>query len=493
MPILRCSKCGLEKDHTPPSQVCPQCRGVFEVVYDFEVIRNQIDISSVTSREPGVWKYFELLPVIDRRNLVSLGEGGTFLHECDRLTTKLGLRYLYLKDETTNPTGSFIDRGTSVEISKAKELGFKTVSCGSSGNLAASVVAYAAKAGMKSQVFVPQRVDIGKLYQIIAYQPNLEIVKNREEGEVRIQEQAHRAHPIIGHSPYFLEGIKTTGYEICEQLNWIPPDWIVVPMGNGCHISMIWKAVKELQLLGWMEKPLPKLIGVQAKGCAPIVSAFQKGSTTVEPSTRTTTIAIDIGMKNPSCGKLAIEAIRESKGFTISVSDSEILNAVSSLASSEGVFAEPASAATVAALYQIVRDQAIEPGDKIICVITGMGLKYPEIAQIIVKGHRTLEQLLGRVEKRKYTTKIGETKLHILKILQSKESYGYAIWKTLMVKTGVEVSVTSVYQHLNELTRSGLITRTRSVQTYRKSLRHYYDLTEKGRWTLTRIEELEKR
>lgn len=476
----------------PPSRVCPQCKGVFEVIYDFKTIRNQIDVSTVSRKEPGVWKYFELLPVRDRRHIISLGEGGTFLQKCDRLAQELGLRQLYLKDETTNPTGAFIDRGTSVEISKAKELGFKSVSCGSSGNLAASVVAYAARAGLKSQVFVPQRVDIGKLYQIIAYQPHLEIVKNREEGEARMLEESHSAHTILGHSPYFLEGVKTTGYEICEQLDWNSPDWIIVSMGNGGHISMIWKAINELQLLGWMETQPPKLIGVQAKGCAPIVRAFQRGKKSVEPSTKATTIAIDIGMKNPSCGKLALDAIRESKGFTVSVSDGAILDAVSSLASLEGVFAEPASAATIAALHQIIREGTIDTGDKIICVITGMGLKYPEIAQSIAKGHNTIEHLLGRVEKRKYTTKLGDTKFRILKILQRNESYGYAIWKALIAETGIKVSIASIYQHLNELKHAGLITRTQSVQTFRKSLRHYYDLTDKGKWTLARMEELDK-
>jgi threonine synthase len=222
------------------------------------------------------------------------------------------------------------------------------------------------------------------------------------------------------------------------------------------------------------------------------VNAFQKGSKSVEPSKKAATIAIDIGMKNPTCGKLALNAIRQSNGFTVSVSDGAILDAVGSLASLEGVFAEPASAATIAAMQQILLDGSIDRGDKIICVITGMGLKYPEIAQTIAKSHTNIGHLLGRVEKRKYTTKLGETKIHILKIIQNKESYGYAIWKTLVSETGIKVSVTSVYQHLNELQRTGLITRTRSVQTYRKSLRHYYDLTDKGRWALDRMEGLEK-
>jgi threonine synthase len=305
-------------------------------------------------------------------------------------------------------------------------------------------------------------------------------------------EQSHSSHTILGRSPYFLEGVKTTGYEICEQLDWNPPDWIIIPMGNGGHLSMIWKAIKELQLLGWMDKEPPKLVGVQAKGCAPIANAFQKGSKSVEPSKTAVTIAIDIGMKNPTCGKLALNAIHESNGFTVSVSDGAILDTVGSLASLEGVFAEPASAATIAAVQQILLDGSIDRGDKIICIITGMGLKYPEIAQTIAKGHTNIEHLLGSVEKRKYTTKLGETKIHILKIIQKNESYGYAIWKTLVSETGVKVSVTSVYQHLNELQRTGLITRTRSVKTYRKSLRHYYDLTDKGRWVLTRMEGLEE-
>jgi threonine synthase len=429
--------------------------------------------------------------VSNRGNIISLGEGGTHLHKCDRLAQKLGLTNLYLKDETTNPTGAFIDRGTSVEVSKAKELRFQFASCGSSGNLAASVVAYTARAGIKSHVFVPQRVDIGKLYQIIAYKPEIKIVKDREEGEIRILEQTSKIYPIVGHSPYFLEGIKTTGYEIIEQLEWHSPDWIIVPMGNGGHLSMIWKAIKELQSLGWIKNGKPKLVGVQAKGCAPIVKAFQAEHEEVKPVVRTTTMAIDIAMKNPSCGQLALNAIRESKGFTISVTDNAILDAVSSLAGLEGVFAEPASAATIAALHQIIQEKTIDIHESIVCVITGMGLKYPEIAQTIAKGNTTIEQLLGRVEKRKYTTKIGDTKLHILRILQRNESYGYAIWKMLIAETGVKVSVPSVYQHLNELKRSGLIIQTRSVQTYRKILRHYYGLTEKGKWTLAKMEGLE--
>ncbi len=424
--------------------------------------------------------------------MVSLGEGGTHLHKCDRLAKDIGVVDLYLKDETTNPTGAFIDRGTAVEVSVAKEHRVRSICCGSTGNLAASLVAYAARAGIQCKVFVGQKavVDIGKLYQILAYGDDVEIVKDYDEALARAHQEAGRSHFVTGHNPHFLEGEKTTVFEICEQLEWSTPDWIVVPMGNGGHISMTWKGLTELEQLNLIPDRDVKLVGTQASGCAPIVDAFERGSREIIPSKVSSTVAFDIGMKNPSSGHTALSAIERSGGVAVAVSDREIFEAVRFLAKLEGVFAEPASATTIAVLRSLVGQGTIDRSDTVVCAITGMGLKYPETARSFARGKGDLEHLLSRVEGRRFTTELGQTKIHILNILSADELYGYAIWKTLGDEYGIHIRIPSVYQHLSELTSSGLIVATRSEETLKRTHRKYYALSERGRWILKQLESL---
>lgn len=490
---LRCTKCGREYSPDAYVRACAQCKGILEATYDLMLARERLSRSELANRTPGLWKYFELLPISDRSNMVSLGEGGTYLQQSERLADDIGLNDFYLKDETTNPTGSFIDRGTAVEVSIAKEQGFRTVSCGSTGNLAASLVAYAARAGLDSKVFIAQRgnVDVGKFYQILAYGAEVEVVRNRDEAVARTKGEDQRTHTVMPYNLHFLEGVKTTVYETCEQLDWATPDWIIAPMGNGGHISMIWKGIKELQQIGLIEGDLPRLVGAQAQGCAPIVEAFEKDITDVTPATSVSTIAIDIGVRAPSCGAMALTALRDSQGQAVAVSDKEILEAVRSLARMEGIFAEPASATAIASLRRLVSSGVISRTDTVVCMITGTGLKYPEIAKIFVKGKPELEQLLSRFEGRKYTTRLGTTKLHILQILSKQESYGYGIWKKLEEDFGLNLKIPSVYQHLSELASSGLIVKTRSEQTIQKTHRYYYDLSDRGRQTLTQLKKLD--
>jgi threonine synthase len=487
---LKCTRCG--KKYAPEIYItrCTHCDGVLEAAYDLERIGTEVTYSDLERRIPGVWKYFEFLPVSSKMNIVSLGEGGTFLHKCERLAKYIGLQNLYLKDETTNPTGAFIDRGTTVEVSKLKEFGFKSVCCGTTGNLAASLVAYSARAGLKCKVFLPQRVDVGKFYQIIAYGDDVEIVKDHEEAIEKATQESNISHLVMPNNPYFLEGKKTTGYEICEQLNWTLPDKIIVPMGSGGLLSMIWKGINELYQTGFLKNRKVKLSGTQADGCAPIVETFKKGSEEIIPADRISTIAIDIAVKEPSCGQMALRAIRESKGAAISVSDREIVDAVSLLAKLEGIFAEPASATTLAGLKKLVEEGEIDPSERVVCVITGIGLKYPEVTKTLVKGSKKLEELLRRVEGRKYTTKLGETKVHILQIMSRKESYGYEIWKVLKEEFEGKMKIPTVYQHLSELESAGLVAQSRSERVFRKTDRNYYKLTEKGKSVLIQLEKL---
>lgn len=487
---LVCTQCGKEYDLKEHLVSCSNCNGVLQVFYELEGVSLK---KKMGNRRPGVWKYFELLPVKYTSSIVTLGEGGTYLHRCDRLSKDTKLDNLYLKDETKSPTGAFIDRGTTVELSFARELGFRKVSCGWTGNLAASMVAYAARAGLESRVFIGQRerVDLGKLHQILAFATDVEIVENRDDARTSAMHVGTSCHTMVPHSPYFLEGIKTTIFEVCEQLDWKPPDWMIVPMGNGGHLSMIWKGFKELQQVGLIEDSKMRLVGTQAEGCSPIVKAFERKTRKITPASKASTIAIDIGVKEPSCGQTALAAIRESGGHAIAVSDSEILKAVGKLAKLEGVFAEPASATTVAALDKLVNLGIIKQKDRVVCVITGMGLKVPQIAKDLIKGKSNLEHLLSSVEDRKYTTKLGSTKIHILQILSKQESYGYDIRKKLSENYGVNLKIPSVYQHLSELMSGGLVVKTRiSADPSPGRPRQYYDLTDTGKWTLKQLQKL---
>ncbi|TFG07214.1 threonine synthase [Candidatus Thorarchaeota archaeon] len=491
---FKCTVCGLDYDSEIHLSSCIECGGTLEVVYDLERAKDVLTSKKLEARKPGVWQYFELLPIQSEVSIVSLGEGGTYLQKCDGLARDLELDELFLKDETTNPTGAFIDRGTAVEISAAKEYGIESVCCGSTGNLAASLVAYAARAGLESKVFIGQKgnVDIGKFYQILAYAADVEIVKDHDEALARARQESKGRHCVTSSNPHFMEGEKTTVYEICEQLGWTSPDWIIAPMGNGGHISMIWKGLAELQSIGMIDTVHTRIVGAQASGCAPIVEAFERGEVTVSPSISESTIAYDISVKSPLCGHTALRAITESNGLAISVSDKEILDAVKQLARREGVFAEPASATTIAALKKLVLSGKIGHDQSVVCAITGMGLKYPDIARTFVKGRAELERLLSRVEGRRVTTKLGQTKMRILEVLSKGESYGYGIWKELIDEYGMRIKIPSVYQHLSELTSSGLIKGTRIEQTYQRRQRSYYALTEKGLWTLKQLEKLNR-
>jgi threonine synthase len=336
-------------------------------------------------------------------------------------------------------------------------------------------------------------VDIGKFYQTIAYGTDVEIAKDSKEAcwqAYRLSTQDNMSYFVMPYNLYFLEGEKTTAYEICEQLGWNLPDKIIVPMGSGGHLSMIWKGIKELYEMGFIKQKTAEIVGTQAQGCSPIVAALQRGDDRIIPANTISTIAIDICVEDPPCGSLAIQAIRESGGTAVSLPDREIVLAVSLLAKLEGIFAEPAAATTIAGLKRLVDEGKIDPSEKIVCLITGMGLKYPEVTKSLIKGSKKLENLLKQVEKRKHVTTLGKTKLLILRIISKKESYGYEIWKALKVLE-VKVKIPSVYQHLTELEDRNLIIRSRSERVLRKPERQYYKLTERGRVFLMQLEKFE--
>ncbi len=449
--------------------------------YDYESIQNQVNAEKLDTRPPGVWKYHELLPLSKSPNIISLGEGGTYLHKAQRVADRIGLRRLWIKDETTNPTGSFIDRGVTVEVSKARELGFRGVACGTTGNLGASLAAYTAKAGLKCRVFLPPRIDVGKLYQIITYGAEAEPSRDYEEALSKAASLEGRFYVASEGDPFLLEGLKTTGYEICEQTGWSTPRNIIVPMGDGGHLSMIWRGINELLNIGLLRKANTRMIGVQAQGSSPIVRAFQDKELHPKLLENGQTIATDIGMVRPIHGDLALQAITQSKGLATTVSDSEMLNAASLLAKTEGLFAEPASASTIASLWKLVENGQIDRDEETICVLTGAGLKDPSSARKLIERRKNAERLLEKIGERTIATGITGTKLHILEILSQNECYGYELRKKLRSLRGVQLSLPTVYQHLNELETMRLLEPTSTRKEPGKRERNYYALTDRGR------------
>lgn len=440
----------------------------------------------------GIWKYLKLLPVLKQDNIVSLGEGGTFLHKCDRLSRELGIKRIYIKDESTNPTGSFLDRGVAVEVSKALELRYRSISCHAAGNLGASLAAYAAKAGLECTIVLSDKIDVGKLYQMIAYGANMEFLEKTAEVDHTARSKDRDLLQLGTNSPYFLEGLKTTGYEICEQLGWALPDRIIVPMGSGAHLSMIWRSLKELHEIEAVGSIETMMCGVQASGCAPIVKAFLEKEDDVKPLDRAETSIVDIAVRDPSEGYLALRSIRDSKGAAVAVSDREVLEAVKVLAREEGIFAEPAGASTVAGLKKLVEEGHVGKDEEVVCVITGMGLKDPRSARRFIERSRGMDRFVRAMEDGGFTTKLGETKLHILKILSRSEQYGYIIWRNLSKTYRTKIAIPSVYQHLLELERSGLVQRTRAQRVSGRPERRYYSITTKGKSILSQAEKMER-
>jgi len=353
---LACLGCGRERRSDGVTLTCPSCGGLLEVRPSLPD-RPRFEGS-------GVWRYARLLPV--RRNPVSLGEGATGLHEC------LRTKGLYVKHEGENPTGSFKDRGMTVGVTLARELGRKVVVCASTGNTAASLSAYAARAGMRAVVLLPAgKVAAGKVAQAVAHGAELVQIEgnfDRAMALVRSLERDGRIYILNSLNPYRLEGQKTLAFEVCEALG-RPPDVVVLPVGNGGNVSAIWKGFKEWKAMGFANR-LPRMIGVQAAGAAPVARAFRDGAWLPEPNPQTIATAIRIG--DPVNAPKALAAFRDSRGDVATVSDEEILESQRWLAKSEGLFVEPASAAPIAYLRRHPHRGTV------VAVATGHGLKDPE-------------------------------------------------------------------------------------------------------------------
>ncbi|MCL1979135.1 MAG: threonine synthase [Methanomassiliicoccaceae archaeon] len=373
-----CWDCGADVND-PYVNTCPKCGGLLSVKIDLEPIK-EMKPKDLRKEPLGVWRYAPFLPV-DPANKVSIQEGGTPLYKTCRLAEEVGLSRAYVKFDGLNPTGSFKDRGMTVGVSRAKELGAKIVGCASTGNTSASLAAYAAKADMKCAVFLPSgKVAAGKLAQALFYGAKvLSVDGNFDEALdlARKMADARKLYLLNSINPYRPEGQKSVLFEIIDQLEYDVPDRIILPVGNAGNISAIHKAIQELKEVGWIDK-VPMLTGIQAAGAAPIAKAFDAEKIDFIPEDHPETIATAIRIGNPVSGRKALRAIYDTGGYSTTVTDEEIVDSQRLLGKTEGVCVEPASAASIAGLRKLISAGVIDRDEKVVCICTGNGLKDPD-------------------------------------------------------------------------------------------------------------------
>jgi threonine synthase len=397
---LKCRECEaqypLEAKH-----VCEFCFGPLEVEYDYDVIGQTISHDKIQSGPHSIWRYADLLPVCGTE-YVNLEAGFTPLVKAERLANALGIDELYIKNDTANPTWSFKDRVVSVALSRARELGFTTVACASTGNLANSVAAHAAKAGLNCFVFIPADLEAGKVVNSLVYNPHVVAVKgNYDEVNRLCSEIADRtdwAFVNVNVRPYYSEGSKTLAYEVAEQLGWSAPDHVVTPIASGSMLTKIYKGFNEFAKLGLIETKETRFSGAQAEGCSPVAKAFEGGHDFVSP-VKPNTIAKSLAIGNPADGIYALDIIRKTGGAAASVTDEEIVEGIKLLAETEGIFTETAGGVTIGVLKKLAEAGKIKRGEKTVAYITGIGLKTQEAITGKVGEPTLIEPNLASFEK----------------------------------------------------------------------------------------------
>lgn len=371
----RCVKCGREYEAAPNLTNC-ECGGILDIIYDYESIRKDFHKEDLAARPYDMWRYRELLPVEADTPLPPLRVGWSPLYEAERLAKRLGIRRLWIKDDGLNPTASLKDRASAMAVAKAREAGAQVIACSSTGNAASSLAGNAAAAGLKTYIFVPSRAPKGKVAQLMTFGATVISVQGSYEDTFELSKQAidrwgwYNRNAAI--NPYLSEGKKTVGLEIMEQLNWEVPDYIAISVGDGCTIAGLWKGLKDLYAIGFIDR-LPKLISAQAAGCCPINRAVEENAPwrPMEENTLADSIAVGVP-RNPD---KAIAAIRESGGLTVEVTDEEIMAAQKLLGTACGVFGEPAGVTGTAGLKKLCEQGRIPADATVVSVVTGNGLK----------------------------------------------------------------------------------------------------------------------
>ena len=380
---LECTYCHNTFSAEEPHRVCSDCGKVLYPRYDLKAAGTSLDREMLKERPSNMWRYFEVMPIRDEANVITLGEGFTPIFKTERLGEKMGCSALYMKDEGINPTASFKARGLSAAVSKAKELGLTRLTMPSAGNAAGAMTAYAAKGGIEAYVFMPKDAPDANQKEVVITGGKLELVDGLISDAGRVSRQKAQEDGLFDIStlqePYRVEGKKTMGYEIAEQMGWTLPDTIIYPTGGGTGIVGMWKAFQEMEEMGWIDGKRPKMFCVQAEGCAPMVRAFREGSEFAEPWQNANTIAAGIRVPAAIGDYLILGALRESGGGALTVTDDEILDYMKIVASLEGMFICPEGAAITAALEKLLADGTLSPDENILLLNTGSGLKYLEL------------------------------------------------------------------------------------------------------------------
>jgi threonine synthase len=378
---LECTRCGRTYSADELHTLCPEDNGVLYARYDLEQGLRELDRAEVTRRRPGMWQIPELLPVRDPANIVTLGEGGTPLLAAPRLGARLGFSRLMVKEEGLNPTGSFKARGISAAVSKAKELGVTALTIPTAGNAGSALAAYGARAGITVEVFLPADTPALFKKEMRAFGATLHEVDgliDRAGVEARARAVEVDAFDVSTlKEPYRCEGKKTMGYEVAQQLGWRLPDVIVYPTGGGTGIVGMWKAFAEMEALGWISAERPRMVSVQAAGCAPIVRAFEEGAERARPWENAATYASGIRVPAAVGDYLILRAVHESGGRAVAVSEEEIAEGAQLISTLEGIFAAPEGGATLAALLRLRERGEVRDDETVVLFNTGTGLKYP--------------------------------------------------------------------------------------------------------------------
>jgi threonine synthase len=462
MALTQCVRCLHQVETNALDPSCERC-GSSVLLVGRESTR--VSSAQFESLPPGVWRYRAFLPEVAEEDIVTLGEGGTPLLHAERLGREIGVRNLMIKDESRNPTGSFMDRGSTVLLSLAKKRGVKSCSCVTTGNLGASLSAYCAKANIKASITVHQDTDQGKLYQMLAYGAELGPSSPRpsRSGEEDTLE-------VTAGNPYILEGEKTTGFELIQDLGWKTPDVVMVPVGTGGHLLMIWRSILQLREAGLLDGGRCRLLAVQAEGGSSRVGyLIRRGE-----SRRLSAPLAELENSVPFFRKEAAKAVSDSGGSTLTATYGDTIAATGLLARSEGIFAEPSSASVIAALSSAVNAGTVGRDESVVCIITGAGLKDPKA---VVRLAREARRVTLREPSARPSSQIGETKFALLRLLQGRPNYGYELRRLLGPER--QISTASVYQHLLELEDFGMVRRRGSVILKGRE-RINYELTKRG-------------
>src|SRR5919199_5235183 len=375
---LKCREC--RKEYEPQFRyVCEDCFGPLDVTYkELSISRHTFEL-----REKTYWRYFELLPIADKNNIVNLNAGLTPLQHADKLGDRLGLKSLYIKNDSVNPTFSFKDRPAGVAVSRAKEIRLNAVGCASTGNLASATAAHAAKADLPCYIFAPSDIEHVKIAQALSYGAEFVAVEGTYD-------DANRLASIIGDKkgigvvninmrPYYVEGSKTLAYEVAEQMDWQVPDRLIIPVGSGAMLNAICKGFEELHGLGLIDSIRNlRIIAAQPHGCSPVVDAFKRKIDNVAPVERPETIAKSLAIGDPGDGLYVLKKLKQYNGIAEDATDEEIIDGILTLAKTEGIFTEPAGGVSVAVLRKLIEDGKIDNDETIVCYITGNGLKATE-------------------------------------------------------------------------------------------------------------------